>query len=226
MKFKDYLREIRIKNNLTQNDISNILDISLSAVKKIEAGKTEYPSSKVLEALAKYLKKNPAEIMKDLLFDEIDESKYDERLMEAINLIQKYAAFMYVEGWNIKEFLPVFEMDVLEDESFGAELTSVRVPTYNLIVDAAYKYLVDKWNINDKDSIKGFISLLVTTLTQIKKKIKAFNVIFDANNKYELDFYNKLKSVYIRNFNIKLKFVLFDSIKYEVVDEKDICEEQ
>lgn len=248
MKFKDYLREIRIKDNLTQNNLAELLGISLAAVKKIEAGNTEYPSSKVLEALAKYLNINQVEVMRDLLFDKGDNEKaihsflgdedemkdlmyakenqaFIEEATDTLNLLQKYVAFMFINGWNVASYFPCKEMDRLDDEYFGAELTSKRMPSYNMIIDTIFKYIPHKLDVNDINDNKALLSMLLVTMTQIKSKVKTYSILFNANDDYELNFYRNVKVLCIRNFKVKIQFVLFDGIECKVIEEKDVCVE-
>ena len=47
-----YEYNLQYKKNLTQAQLAEILGISLDAIKKIESGQTQYPSSKVLKSLS------------------------------------------------------------------------------------------------------------------------------------------------------------------------------
>lgn len=217
MKFKDYLREIRIKDNLTQNSLAELLGISLAAVKKIEAGSTEYPSSKVLESLAKFLNKSQVEVIQDILFENDELIKYEERERKSIDILQKYVSLLFLEGWNLTSYLPNIGMEKIEEECFGAELASKRTPSNNMLVDTTYKYFVDM------SDIKGILSSLLVTMMLIKKKVKVYSIVFDANDKKDLKVYNELKSINVRNFKVKIKVVLFDKIKCEVLEEKNMC---
>lgn len=224
MKFKDYLKGLRIKNNLTQSDMAEILNISLATVKKIESGSTEYPSSKVLKSLSNYLNKNQVEILQELHFEKKDLKQYEDNGGEYIDLLQKYISLMSIEGWNINEYLPIKKMNEGNNEYFGAELSSRRVPSYNLIVDTAAKYISESMKINDSNVSRGLLSDLLLTLTQISCKVKAYYILFDANKYNDVEIYKNTKKIFIRNVKVKIKFVLFDGLRCEVVDEKDMCE--
>lgn len=223
MKFKEYIREIRLKDNLTQNNLAEILGISLAAIKKIEAGNTEYPSTKVLEALAGYLKKSEVEIIRELLFDKETINKYEDDEAPAVATLQKYIALMFINGWNIASYLPFIEMEKLDDEHFGAELTSKRVPTYNMLIDSIYKYAYWAMNVDDERDAWAIFNTILVTVIRIKPKIKEYAIIFDMNNEDEAKLYNNIKLYSIRNLKVKVKIVLFDSAECKIVHEKEVC---
>lgn len=223
MKFKEFIREIRLRDNLTQSNLAEILGISLAAIKKIEAGNTEYPSTKVLESLAMYLKKSEVEIIRDLLFCKEELDKYEETEAKALIILQKYVALMFINGWNIASFLPSVEMEESNDERFGAGLTSKRVPTYNTLIDTIYKYAYWSMRTDDKNDIWAIFNTILVTVIKIKPKIKEYIILFDANNKEEAKLYDHIKVYSIRNIKVKIKFVLFDCEECKIVHEKDVC---
>ena len=64
--FSEILRELRIKENLSQEALGNIVHVSRSAIAKYENG-LGLPSEEVIEALCKYFK-----VDKDYLFPRKD----------------------------------------------------------------------------------------------------------------------------------------------------------
>ncbi len=65
MPLKDRLRELRKAADLTQQDLANKADLSISAVVQIEAGKIPDPRISTLKALAKALGVTVDELISD-----------------------------------------------------------------------------------------------------------------------------------------------------------------
>lgn len=225
MKFNEYIKNIRKEHSLTQSQLAEILNISLAAIKKIESGKTEFPSSKVLEKLAVFMNRNQVEIMQDLLFNKEDfEICENQQQIETLDLLQRYVSLMFLDGWNLSEYLQKKKMESIQDEIFGAELSSKRTPSYKIVIDTAYKYTLDMLDVNERDDNKALLSMLLVTVTQMKDKIKEYCILFDANDEYETNFYKNVLNICIRNIKVKIKFILFNKITCEIIDEKEVCQ--
>lgn len=83
-------------------------------------------------------------------------------------------------------------MKNIQDEIFGTELSSKRAPSYIIVVDTAYKYLLDIAEQNNN-------TFLLSTLLVIKSKIKEYFILFDVDNELEKILYENVLNLSIRN---------------------------
>ena len=99
---------------------------------------------------------------------------------------------MFLSGWHLNEYLTKKEMKNIQDEIFGTELSSKRAPSYIIVVDTAYKYLLDIAEQNNN-------TFLLSTLLVIKSKIKEYFILFDVDNELEKILYENVLNLSIRN---------------------------
>ena len=97
---------------------------------------------------------------------------------------------MFLSGWILNEYLTKKEMKNIQDEIFGTELSSKRAPSYIIVVDTAYKYLLDIAEQNNN-------TFLLSTLLVIKSKIKEYFILFDVE--LEKILYENVLNLSIRN---------------------------
>lgn len=90
--FKEYVQNLRQKNNLTQIDFSNVVGISINTLKKIETGYTNVPQKRLLQIFADYENRSSNDVLADIIFG--SDSQYP-------RYIQCYLANLYSSGYNI-----------------------------------------------------------------------------------------------------------------------------
>lgn len=217
MYFKDYIKMMRDRDNLTQLELANLLNISINSIKKIEGGSTKVPNSKLLNAIADYEKTNPARVISRILFGDINDNADDES-KKVMKLAFSYFGYMYLEGWNVDSLFKMMYVDDIGDKQFLGELSKKRDSNYIVLVDCAKRYNLDERLVNIKEYQIQFLSHLLTIFISVEKTYKSMTILFDALDEKEVNFFNSLKSFNTDRVKTQISYVLFNSEKYEIVD--------
>lgn len=206
MHLKKYIRNLRLSSGLSQSNFAKELGVSPSTIKKIEYGQTKHPGKKLLSNIAKFENKTEIEVLTNLIF------KGAEKDNKESVFCNRFIAYMFSKGWNIINLNPTYN-----NHSFIAEICQRNAPIYNALVSDASKYISSNLK-NDIDIIFNFIK---PTL-QINKKTKKHYIVFDSNNKQNVDTYYLLKSQKIYNLKIKIIISLFDLNTCRLIEEYNL----
>lgn len=176
----DYLKDVRIKNNLSQRELARRAGVDNAMISRIEKGTIKKPSYKILKQISEVLNINIIELLKI--------AKYNNKELQALGLISEYWG---IKGINIMEDYLLdnnnnYDIDLIKvfegykkgkmkiDELFG--LISVRTG-----VDLV-KYVPE-----EKRKRYGLDNMIETNLTE--EQIKEFGL--DDISKYPLAKYKK-----------------------------------
>lgn len=217
MYFKDYMKMMRDRDKITQAELANALNVSLNTIKKIESGTTKVPNTKLLNSIAKYEKSHPCKVLSRILFGDIAEDS-DERSKKAMELTFAYFSYMYLEGWNIDHIFNVEYVDDIGDRQFIGEISKKKDSKYVLLIDYIDRYQLDTRYIDWKEYQIGFFAQIFTTMISIDKKYKGMNILFNANDKNEVNIFNALKSFETDHVKSQITYILFDTKEYMIVD--------
>lgn len=217
MYFKEYIKMMRDRDDLTQQELANKLNVSIDSIKKIEGGSTKLPSSKLLNSIAEYEKVNSAQVMSRILFGDIDEEA-DELSKKVMKLAFSYFAYMYLEGWNINSLFKELYVHDIGDRQFIGELSKKRDSNYKVLVDCVRRYQLREDLIDLKDYQINFFSNIFVTMISIEKKYKAMTILFDFNEEQEVKMFKVLKSFSSDQVKTQITYVLFDSVHYKIID--------
>ncbi len=222
MFYADYIKSLRLENSYTQSQLAKLLGVTVGAIKKIERGATQYPSTKVLSALAKLENKQEIDILQLIIFGYIEEF-YQKKDFEFVNNAQRYLAYMYMNGWSINRIFPIYNLKDYGKMQYVGELIKKRDSSYNILVDTLEKYQIDVEQLNDRNYIISIFVRVMSTLISIDQKFKGVTVLFNANNKKDVEIFNALKTFTTEMVKVSITIVLFDDKEVKVIDEHKMC---
>ncbi|MCD7892882.1 MAG: helix-turn-helix transcriptional regulator [Erysipelotrichaceae bacterium] len=220
MYFSRYMKVLRLQNYMTQAEFANKLGISVDAIKKIESGATRLPSSKVLKALSKFTGKNEVEVMKLILYGET--ATNDPYIKRVSEMALRYLAYMYIHGWNIVNSFHTLHVHDFGDHQFVGEIAKKKDSNYLVLVDIMSKYKLDQYGFKEPFDAFNYYTMIFMVMVSIDKDYKAINILFDYNDEEELNAYNSVKKFNTNKVKTPVYYVLFDSIKCEIVEEHKI----
>lgn len=223
MYFKDYLKTTRTKHGLTQAQFADVLGISLDAIKKIESGQTQYPSSKVLKSLSEFSGIKEEQCMSIILFGYLEEEKNDSRTFKVANSSLPYLAHLFINGWNIKQYFHVLEVHDLGKQQFIAELTKKRDSNYTLLIDHADKYqnLKDLLYSGLDVRINIFVYLF-TIYVSLDKQYNAVQIICDVTDPFQMDLFGYMETYTTDRVRLPITFILYNGETCEIIGEHRI----
>lgn len=206
MYFAEYMKKIRQENNLTQNEIAEILNVSSQSIKMIENGSTNFPSKILLDKLSDYLEKFPVEVASAIIFGE-DDYERD----EAGYLSNRYLAYKYINGWNIDKN-PITLNYGTSKITFSAKIVKRREPkNTSLIVE--FRDLTPFDQINKTMTIDEAYDVLATIMTIIIQNEESFRrveVLFDIRDYYEGATFQVLEDITVYRLPIEMILILFE----------------
>lgn len=206
MYFAEYMKKIRQENNLTQNEIAKILNVSSQSIKMIENGSTNFPSKILLDKLSDYLEKFPVEVASTIIFGE-DDYERD----EAGYLSNRYLAYKYINGWNIEKN-PITLNYGTSKITFSAKIVKRREPkNTSLIVE--FRDLTPFDQINKTMTIDEAYDVLATIMTiiiQNKESFRRVEVLFDIRDYYESATFQVLEDITVYRLPLEMILILFE----------------
>lgn len=223
MYFKEYVKALRKGKNLTQAQLAEILGISLDAIKKIESGQTQYPSSKVLKSLSEFEGISEEHILSMILFGIVEPQNNDPRVFKVALCSNSYLARLFINGWNIKNYFHVLEVHDLGKQQFIAELTKKRDSNYTLLIDHADKYqnLRDLLYSGLDVQINIFIYLF-TIYVSLDKRYNAVQILCDATDQFQTDLFRYMESFTTDRVRLPITFILYNGLSCELIAEHKV----
>ena len=216
MAYKDFIKGLRERDNLTQTELSKVLKISRNSIQAIENGSTRFPSDAVLKQLSNYIGESKLNIMTKILFNDIpiDSDNYDEFIAE------RYIAMMCLDGWNINQCPYIFKV-------FGSyvrcfECRMVKKRNYkNITIVALYdRFTFRVKRVRTKMDMIGYICDAISVVMGVKEPFRSLRILFNANVEEELRAFNLIDPDEFRKaLCFKMIFVLFDNKSSNVIKE-------
>lgn len=179
MAFAEYLKDIRVTNDISQVNMAKILEISVTAVKLIENGSTKFPSEKVLSNLANYLNVSKLDVATDILYPNVKNLSKEDEKESRFYLMYRYMTFKYLEGWNIGEQPITYEVKDMEDFIFFSKLSKRRESNNSVLIDPYSVFHLAKKKIILKPEAIGFVAQTLTKIICINDSIRGYQLVFD-----------------------------------------------
>lgn len=172
----------------------------------IENGSTNFPSKTLLDKLSDYLEKFPVEVASAIIFGE-DDYERD----EAGYLSNRYLAYKYINGWNIKEN-PITLNYGTSKIIFSAKIVKRREPkNTSLIVEFQDLIPIDIVNKTMTiDEAYGVLATIMTIIVQNKESFRRVAVLFNIQDYYESATFQVLENITIYRLPIEMILVLFE----------------
>jgi len=97
---KDYIKDLRAQSGLSQKDFAEAVGIGFSTLKQAELGNTSLLNSESVKALAKYLKINELEVLKNIIYYECKDFL---AVNPDANALALYTCYLYQQGYALLE---------------------------------------------------------------------------------------------------------------------------
>lgn len=213
-----FFKTTRDKLNLTQKQMALELDVSLDAIKKIEAGNTHFPSTKVLAGLAKLTSMHETDIIQEIIFNH---SCYNGHENDFTDCCKNYLAYLYINGYSINKHLRVIQ--VVENKQITINCTILSKKTdsnYKIGVDTCNNFFklrqILRENINQNMKDIQIFTHVVSPFMNEQTAFKEIQVVFNSNSNEEIELYKELCHSFSDLFNLNVYFVLYNDKTHEI----------
>lgn len=210
--FSKYLKELRTKKGLTQQELADALDVSLPSIKTIEAGKTSLPSSKLLESLSRFENESQENILTDIIFNDPSE-----HLSNLPKFLEHYIAWMYVRGYTFDLF-PRYEY-IVGLKEYPCIFTRKRESQVKILLDDLSRISGMRHRTENLNDLRQAMLDKIIELNDLENlpKIREYRFVFDALDKDQVEAFDLLSSVELGFVKENMTMELFDYKKYEVI---------
>lgn len=215
MSFSSFLKEIRKNYDLTQVGAGKEFDISTTSVKLIEKGTTKMPSKKLLETISNYLNIEQLDVITNILFEDNNDSNTN-------YCIQRYLAYMYINGWNVKDSPYIFDYGWKPNVNivtFGGRIVKKREPKNIVIVSEYNKHKIRDFDVESKETAFTYLNDLLSVMMGIDDYFRRFSLVFDCCSKEEKYTFQYFKQKIDYRIKFKIDVVLFDSKEGKIIDQ-------
>ena len=211
MHFAEYMKNLRKEKSLTQQQMAEILDVSVQSIKMIENGHTKFPSKKVMERLCEYLDLFPVEIAEKILFwDDIFEE--DEQGFAA----SRYIAYKYLHGWNIDK-VPIV-LDYGQGTLTCPGKISKRRDPKNTSIVMEFGIFQPGPKAPTFEDAFDIISTIIMIAIRSKEPFRKIEIVFDIGEYYENASFQLLENTKIYKLPIDVDLILFLAETGELCD--------
>lgn len=212
MSFSNFMKNLREEKQLTQIEISEILDVSATSIKKIESGVTKFPSTRVLNKLMEYTGKSDTQIALEILFEEeLEEMK---KLPDSSRLsFLKLLSDRYLAGWNVFEKkTPRYSSDdSINYYKEEAKLTSRR-DVKNVVFIYGYRDFeyYEKCGILFKAAAYDIFSLIVGRVICSNEECRKIQLVFDLEKENHRRAYGVFMQFLFKKIPMDFELVLYN----------------
>lgn len=217
MDYAKYLQKLMDDSQLTIDELAQILDLTVPAIKKILAGNVKNPSMQTIERLAEFNHVSPIEIVQRIFCVlPTEEDDLSEKAIKQINTSQRYLCYLYLNGYNV-DFGAKFKSIDGTEVFFPGIATKKREPNNRILVDSiTTRFLVDR----KKDQIiyNTDLATLLAPLMFINdiNEFKRVDIVV-GDEIYELTYMIPLIEKLKLPFKFKLNIVVFDYISETII---------
>lgn len=222
MAFCDFVKEIRARDHLTQAQIAEYLNVNINTIKQIEANKIKAPSNRVLDSICDYLNEDRLTVITKILFrrDESIECKDDSMISQA-EILSRYMAYLYLEGWNIDEAPVIYQTKDLGSITYAGQLTKKREPNNKIVVESIYATFNKDYITND-EAIYYITSSMVPFFCIDEISLKGIHIVFDSGDIKQSKLFKIFKSLKLNKVPFNFRMILFDSKEGKILDEIEL----
>lgn len=225
MLLSNYIKNLRQVKGITQRELAEELNVSLSTIKKIETEQTEAPSGKLLEGLSKYLHKSPVAVFSDILLP-YDGSSMSGNEIHGLEFVKRVIATFCIDNFNLKDLFPLYDYPEMDYQSiFFAELCLKKSPSHTMVLSKAMGYIKKDFNINKQDDIEEVWDKILLSIVKFPKRFNKLFVVFDADYKLEIDLYNAFCNKKLHNMKTGIVMGLYDTSQCGFLTIHDFVEE-
>ncbi|MEG0361814.1 MAG: helix-turn-helix transcriptional regulator [Longicatena sp.] len=218
MSFAKYIKSLRETHGLTQLRLSELLNISLVNIKKIESGETKTPNSRFLENIAAFTRQDQVHVMREIFFN--DNADYD---CNPTELLKSFVSYSYNNGWNF-EMYPSYDSGIIGRRMFDCLLTKKRDAPNRVIVHemGAFPQILEI-----SKSYEQTVLFFVDRVKDIKyimeeNKFRSYFLILDSASDKDTQIFNNIINYDLSLFNIKIDVILFDSVNMTQINMKSL----
>jgi len=216
MYYAEFIKNLRKDKGLTQIELSEILEVSAQAIKKIENGMTIFPSPKMLERISDYVDDFKISVASAIIFGE-DDFTSDE--MGFVG--NRYLAYKYINGWNIDD-APV-EMNYRSELlMFSGKISKRREPKNSSLVFEITEFNLNPYLDISDDEAFDILLAIITVVMQSPMHFRKIEIIFNVFEYSEEVAFEVMSKIKIYKLAIDISLVLFDPIMGAVVQVKNL----
>ena len=211
MSFGRYIKDVQNKLNLSREELSILLDITVPAVRYILTDQTKFPSDKLIDRMSLVFNCSRYEVVRDIMFYDIkpDDPNYK---------TTKYLAYAVLHGWKMIDIPYLSKNNAGEEVKFDARAAVTRQPRNIALFNMASNCLNERLlKLMTELSNKEFTSVILSCPMDLIEDFRRYYIVFDINDENEMRMYDKLTCGPFRRCGFNYNFLLFDFENYKSI---------